>query len=82
MIQVLPFLHNPKYLDPSYKMDQDFWDCFGRKKTRLITEEKQYVVCKFHCHVFFFGTLSGKLFAYCSQKQHNKGIILYTVVML
>ena len=22
-----------KDLDPSYKMDLDFWDCFGRKKT-------------------------------------------------
>ena len=27
MIQVLPFLNNPKDLDPSYKMDQDFCDC-------------------------------------------------------
>ena len=33
VIQVLPFLNNPKDLDPSYKMDLDFWDCFGRKKT-------------------------------------------------
>ena len=32
IIQVLPFLNNPKDLDPSYKTDQDFWDCFGRKK--------------------------------------------------
>ena len=24
---------NPKDLDPSYKMDPDFWDCFGSKKT-------------------------------------------------
>ena len=23
----------PKYLDLSYKMDLDLWDCFGRKKT-------------------------------------------------
>ena len=29
----LPFLNNPKDLDPSYKMDLDFWDCFGRTKT-------------------------------------------------
>ena len=33
VIQVLPFLNNPKHLDPSYKLDLDFWDCFGRKKT-------------------------------------------------
>ena len=26
-------LNNPKDLDPSYKMDLDLWDCFGRKKT-------------------------------------------------
>ena len=28
VIQVLPFLNNPKDLDLSYKMDLDFWDCF------------------------------------------------------
>ena len=25
---------NPKNLDPSYKMDLDFWDCFGREKPK------------------------------------------------
>ena len=29
-------------LDPSYKMDLDLWDCFGRKKLCLITEEIWY----------------------------------------
>ena len=29
----LPILNNPKDLDPSYKMDLDFWDYFGREKT-------------------------------------------------
>ena len=24
------FQNNPKNLDPSYKMDLDLWDCFGR----------------------------------------------------
>ena len=33
VIRVLPFLDNPKDLDPSYKTDLDFWDCLGRKKT-------------------------------------------------
>ena len=33
MAQVLPFQNNLKDLDPSYKMDLDFWDCFGRKRT-------------------------------------------------
>ena len=28
---VFPFQTNPKNLDPSYKMDLDIWDCFGRK---------------------------------------------------
>ena len=31
IIRVVPFL-TPKGLDPCYKMDLDFWDCFGRKK--------------------------------------------------
>ena len=44
IIRVLPFLNNPKGLDPSYKTDLDFWDCFGRKKIlHLITEEIQYL---------------------------------------
>ena len=37
--QVLPFLTNPKDLDPSYKMDLDLWDCFGRNKLQLITQK-------------------------------------------
>ena len=42
IIQVLTFLNNPKNLDPSYKMDLDFWDCFVRLKLCLITEQMQY----------------------------------------
>ena len=30
---ILPFLNNPKDQDPSYKMDLDFGDCFGKEKT-------------------------------------------------
>ena len=33
IIRVLPFLNNSKDLDPSYMMDLDFWNCFGRKIT-------------------------------------------------
>ena len=33
LIWVSPFLNNPQDLDLSYKLDLDFWDCFGRKKT-------------------------------------------------
>ena len=40
---MLPFLNNPKDLDPSYKTDLDLWDCFGRKNLRLITEEIRYI---------------------------------------
>ena len=29
------FQSNPKNLDPSYKMDLDFWDCLGRVKLIL-----------------------------------------------
>ena len=32
IIQILPFLNNPKDPDPSYMTDLDFWDCFVRKK--------------------------------------------------
>ena len=43
MILVLPFLNNLKDLDPSYKMDLDFWDCFGQK-LHLIVEEIRYLI--------------------------------------
>ena len=43
MILVLPFLNNPNDLDLSYKMDLDFWDCFGKIKLCLITEEIGYL---------------------------------------
>ena len=33
ILPILPFLNNPKDLDPSYKMDLDLLDCFGRKIT-------------------------------------------------
>ena len=39
IIPILPFLNNPKDLDPSYKTDLDLRDCFGRKKLCLIIEE-------------------------------------------
>ena len=29
------FQNNPKDLDPSFKMDLDLWDCFGRVKLVL-----------------------------------------------
>ena len=41
---ILPFINNPKDLDPSYKTDLDLWDCFGRKKLCLITEEIWYFI--------------------------------------
>ena len=43
IIQVLPFLNNPKNLDPSYKMDLDFWDCFGRDKKTLSYNQRNTV---------------------------------------
>ena len=30
------FLKNPKDLDPSFKMDLDFWDCFGSRSLGLL----------------------------------------------
>ena len=44
-MQVLPFLNDRKDLDPSYKMDLDFWDCFVRgqppsyKQRNTVTEQ-------------------------------------------
>ena len=38
-VRVLPFLNNPKDLDPSYKMDLDIWNSFGKNKVRLVTDE-------------------------------------------
>ena len=35
IIQRFSFQNNPKNLDPSYKMDLDFWDCIGRVKLVL-----------------------------------------------
>ena len=29
------FQNNPKNLDPSYKMDLEYWDCLGRVKLVL-----------------------------------------------
>ena len=34
-------LPNPKDLDPSHKIDLDFWDSLGRKKLCLIAKEIQ-----------------------------------------
>ena len=34
----LPFLNNHKDLDPSYKMDLDFWDCFANAQLQLQLE--------------------------------------------
>ena len=40
-MRVLPFLNNPNDQDPSYKMDLDFWDCYGRKQNlRWWTDEQ------------------------------------------
>ena len=47
MIPILPFLNNSKDLDPSYKTDLALWDCFGRKKLCLITEEIGYMMVFF-----------------------------------
>ena len=45
IIQVLSFLNNPKDLDPSYKMDLDFFGIvLEENKLSLITEEILYLV--------------------------------------
>ena len=34
-----------QHLDPSYKLDLDFWDCFGRKKKlSIIAKEIRFLV--------------------------------------
>ena len=37
------FQNKPKNLDPSYKMDLDFWDCSGRVK--LVLQNCDLVIC-------------------------------------
>ena len=34
--ELFSFQNNPKYLDPSYKMDLDLGDCLGRLKIMLL----------------------------------------------
>ena len=42
IIRILPFLNNLKDLDPSYKMDLDFWNCLEGESLRLIIGEIRY----------------------------------------
>ena len=37
-MMIFSFRNNTKNLDPSYKMDLDFWDCLGRVKLVWIVE--------------------------------------------
>ena len=46
--QQQPFLNSPKDLDPSYKMDLDLWDCFGRKKTPSYNRRNTVCGTKYH----------------------------------
>ena len=71
LIQVLPFLNNPKDVDPSYKMDLEFWDCFGRKKLCLITNEIWYI------SVYKSGHICDFLFAVLSKMGQILNSILY-----
>ena len=41
MIRVLPFLNNPKDLDPSYETDLYFGNCFEMKKKKKKKKEKE-----------------------------------------
>ena len=55
MISILPFLNNPKDLDPSYKMDLDLWDCFGREKKSLSYNRRNTVTINIgHYTIFSF----------------------------
>ena len=50
VIPILSYLNNLKDLDLSYKIDLGLWDCFERKKLRLITEEIRYSNKPLHKH--------------------------------
>ena len=39
-VLLLPFRNNSKDLDPSLKMDLDFWDCFGRNTVHTLRGPK------------------------------------------
>ena len=52
-----PFQNNPKNLDPSYKMDVDFWDCFLKGQNHLIAEfhKTDLVICQMYfCSLFSY----------------------------
>ena len=70
MIQVLPFQNNPKDLDPSYKIDLDFWDCFGGKKISL--SYKGANIVKLNC-VICMQCFIVKLFNPCLKKLLHVG---------
>ena len=36
---------NPEDLDPSYKMDLDFWNCFGRGNTLSYNQRNMAIMC-------------------------------------
>ena len=55
----LPFLNNPKDLDPSYKMDLDFWNCFRRKITPSYDRRNMVDICWYSEQtIFCIGTFS------------------------
>ena len=70
IISILPFLNNPKDLDPSCKMDLDFWDCFGRKKLHLITKEIRYLSHKVDFYFCFYNIVSIK--KHCEYKENSE----------
>ena len=67
IIQVLPFLNNPKDLDPSYQKNLDFWDCFGRNKLCLITEEIRYQLNSYNNGSEFGCNSDLELWKYCAR---------------
>ena len=68
IIRVLPFLNNPKELDPSNKdldpsnkMDLDLWDCFGRKKKTPSYNQRNTVWTSWSGSVLSTNSSSGPL---------------------
>ena len=69
----------PKNLDPSDKMDLDFWDCFGRENPILQLNETRLIdnIWK-HGHVFLpvFSSPVGMyraLLSLCHWHEHGRG---------
>ena len=76
--QVLPFRNNPKDLDPSYKRDLDFWNCFGSKKRNSSCNQRNKVTVKYGSALFM--TVSSFTFSTWQSSIDYKNHRIYSAI--